>query len=84
MFVKGEASMKRLSRCLTSIASFPEYLVPSAVLDLADRFVSSQGWGQERIFQAWALKQRFRQALPRVYECLGLQMISRNSRVSSV
>ncbi|CAK9007826.1 unnamed protein product [Durusdinium trenchii] len=64
MVMTGEASMKRLSSTLKNLLHVPEYLVPPRILDLAEKFDSCGGWGLERAFQKWALKQDFRACLP--------------------
>lgn len=39
-----------------------------SILDLVEKFESAKNWGNERVFQAWAMKQPFRQCLPRIFE----------------
>lgn len=66
---------------INSSAQF-QYQTPGlrpAVLDLADRFDSAQGWGLERIFADWVMKQSFRGALPPVRKKLVFQKRSRAS-----
>lgn len=39
-------------------------------MELADSFAGSGGWHAEDIFAKWLSRRRFRQALPKVRECL--------------
>lgn len=47
----------------TTLNVFNDLLRPR-ILDLAEKFDSCGGWGLERAFQKWALKQDFRACLP--------------------
>lgn len=67
-----QASMVKVKKVLESLLAVPHYLTPCLIglsarsprcpprpkiLQLADRFVSSGGWGLERIFWKWVREQ---------------------------
>ena len=70
--------MSTLAGMLEELRQLPEYLIPSlglscspsslklrpSLLELAERFDGFTGWGFDKPFIAWALKQEWRGCLP--------------------
>ena len=78
--------MGSMAGILEELLELPEYLIPSlglnrsvhegiylrpSLLDLANNFESFTGWGYNKPFIAWALKQEWRSCLPQPIVLLG-------------